>query len=253
MEFIEQESTAVGLPDSEIPRWPKRPAPLTEEQKRLQHEFLRIWHEILPKKYGMLEKFNHSSRLLKNSVTDHCKTLEIGAGLGEHLEYEDLSRQDYTALEIRDDFVDVIKSRFPSVKAVVGDIQKRLDFKDGHFDRILAIHVLEHLRNLPAALREIKRLLKPSGRLVVVIPCEGGVAYQVARRISAQRVFEKTFKTPYTPIIKNEHVSEAAEIIEELEKFFALEKTSYWPLKVPLIQPNLVIALSCTPLTTRII
>ena len=29
---------------------------------------------------------------------------------------------------------------------------------DGYFDRILAVHVLEHLPNLPAAIRECYRL-----------------------------------------------------------------------------------------------
>ena len=50
----------------------------------------------------------------------------------------------------------------------VADCQQRLPFEDGSFDRALAIHVLEHLPNLPAAVAEIHRLLKPSGRFVVL-------------------------------------------------------------------------------------
>ena len=59
---------------------------------------------------------------------------------------------------------DALAARFPRIKAVTGDCQQRLDFADGYFDRILAVHVLEHLPNLPAAVREMHRLCdKQSG------------------------------------------------------------------------------------------
>jgi ubiquinone/menaquinone biosynthesis C-methylase UbiE len=35
-----------------------------------------------------------------------------------------------------------------------------MPFEDGYFDRVIAIHVLEHLPDLPRALREISRLMK---------------------------------------------------------------------------------------------
>jgi SAM-dependent methyltransferase len=229
-------------------QWPKNPPPLSEEQSRQKAEFLKIWHETLPQKYALIEDYNHSNALLRNSLNGKkdCKTLEIGTGLGAHIYFEDLTLQEYTALEIRADFVDTIKSRFPKVKVVVGDIQERTEFPDGSFDRILAIHVLEHLHNLPLALVEIKRLLKPNGTFVVVIPCEGGLAYSLARKISAQRLFEKTFNVPYLPIVKNEHVNEAWEILHELSTHFNISKRDFWPLKVPIIPMNLVISLCCT-------
>ena len=229
----------------ETSRWPKQPPPLSEAQRKAKADFLKLWHEVLPRKYGLIEKFNHECPILKKSVTPGCRTLEIGAGLGEHLAHENWKIQDYTAMEIRADFVKTIQTRFPGVKAITGDIQQRLDFPDGHFDRIVAIHILEHLPNLPAALREIRRLLKPGGKFVVVIPCEGGLAYWIARRISAQRIFEREFKMPYTPIVRNEHVSQAWEILIELKKHFRISQTDYWPLKIPLVPVNLVAALEC--------
>jgi SAM-dependent methyltransferase len=74
----------------------------------------------------------------------------------------------------------------------VGDCQERLEFPDNHVDRALALHVLEHLPNLPAAVRELHRVCsKQHGRLRIVIPTEGGLAYGIARRISAQRFSER--------------------------------------------------------------
>jgi SAM-dependent methyltransferase len=232
-------------------RWPKTIPALSEAEQAMRVEFLRLWHEHLPRRHRRVERFNHASRVLRASAFEGCRTLEIGAGLGEHLRYEHLASQEYTALEIRPDFVQTIETRFPGVKTIRADIQRRIDtLADGAFDRVLAIHVLEHLPDLPAALIEIRRVLDPAGRLVAVIPCEGGLAYQLARRVSAQRLFERTFRAPYGPIIRSEHVNSAREIIDELSKVFVIRTRQFWPLRVPLVHPNLVVALSCVPRTS---
>ena len=99
----------------------------------------------------------------------------------------------------------------PGIQVVVGGCQERLAFPDGTFDRILAVHVLEHLPNLPTAIREMHRLIdKQRGQFEVVIPCEGGLAYSLARRISAQRFFEKRYKMPYRWLIEREHINRPA-------------------------------------------
>src|SRR5437868_733101 len=39
--------------------WPKSIPELTPEQKRISDDFMRYWHEVLPKKYGVVDDFNH--------------------------------------------------------------------------------------------------------------------------------------------------------------------------------------------------
>ena len=110
------------------------------------------------------------------------------------------------------------------------------------------IHVLEHLPNLPAFLAEARRLLNPSGRLLVVIPCEGGWGYSAGRRVTSKRMFERRYRTPYEPFIAAEHVNKANEILEELERYFVVEKSEYYPMKVPVIHLNLCIGLTLSAL-----
>ena len=50
-----------------------------------------------------------------------------------------------------------------------GDIL-HLPYKDQSLDLIIANHVLEHIRNLPKALQEIKRVLKPGALLIAQVP-----------------------------------------------------------------------------------
>jgi SAM-dependent methyltransferase len=179
------------------------------------------------------------------------RTLEIGAGLGEHLTYEKLTQnqlENYVALEIRQNMADEIKRRFPVVKVYIGDCQARLDIEDGYFDRILAIHVLEHLPNLPAAVAEMHRLSdKTSGVFSVVIPCEGSAAYSFARRISAQRIFEKRYKQSYRWLIEREHLNKPNEILAELTKYFTVIRKAFFPLPVPFTHCNLCIGLTLRP------
>ena len=178
-------------------KWPKIVPELTVEQQRISDDFMKHWHEVLPKQFGIIEKFNQRY-VVKFAPRDFLRTLEIGAGLGEHLQYEHLTeeqRRNYITLELRENMALMMKERYPDIASYVGDCQKKTDFPDGYFDRILAIHVLEHLPDLPAAIREIYRLLdKKRGAFSVVIPCEGGLAYSLARRVSAQRIFERRYK-----------------------------------------------------------
>ncbi len=235
-----------NMAGQKAPKWPKFPPVLSEEQKRIKDDFMKYWHEVLPKKYVMIEKFNHSFPI--KNCSPGGRTLEIGAGLGEHIFYEDLSRTEYFAIEIRPEMAQIIKQRFPSVKVIIGDCQERIDFSDNFFDRVLAIHVLEHLPNLPATLRELKRILKPGGKFCVLIPCEGGLAYGLARRISTKRIFEKRYGIPHQADIITEHINLPAEIIEELSRDFKILKKIYWPLKIQAVNCNLVIGLILEPI-----
>jgi hypothetical protein len=50
-----------------------------------------------------------------------------------------------------------------------GDITA-LDFADDQFDWVIANHVLEHIPDLQSALNEVKRVLKPTGKAIFMVP-----------------------------------------------------------------------------------
>jgi len=233
-------------------KWPKTFPPLTAEQQRISDDFMAHWHKVLPSRYSIIDIFNHKYPV-QQAPLDFLRSLEIGAGLGEHLKYESLipeQRQNYFCLDLRANMVEIIHQTFPDVQAIVHDCQQPLAmFTDGYFDRVLAIHVLEHLPNLPAAIREIYRLIdKKNGVFSVVIPCEGGLAYSIARRISAQRIFEKRYKQPYKWFIEREHINLANEILEELHPYFQTVHRTFFPLPfIPIQTLNLVIGITLNP------
>lgn len=236
-------------------KWPKKFPPLTTEQQRISDDFMVYWHTVLPSQYGIIDRFNHQYPV-KYAPAKFSRTLEIGAGLGEHLKYEKLTpkqRNNYFCLDLRENMVEIIHQNFPDVQAIVHDCQQRLDtFEDAYFDRVLAVHVLEHLPNLPAATQEVYRLInKQRGVFSVVIPCEGGLVYGMARRISAQRIFEKRYKQSYKWFIEREHINRSNEILEELQPYFEIRHRTYFPLPVlPSQALNLVIGVTLTPRTS---
>jgi SAM-dependent methyltransferase len=61
----------------------------------------------------------------------------------------------------------------PAPGSVDGFIQAdaaRLPFPDRSFDAVIANHSLEHVQGLPAALKEIGRVVRPEGSLYVAVP-----------------------------------------------------------------------------------
>ncbi len=232
-------------------KWPKILPPLTPEQKQRSDEFMKLWHEVLPNRYGLIEKFNHNFPV-RHSTAGFKTSLEIGAGLGEHLHYEKLTpeqERNYYCNEFRENMAAEIRRRFPNVQTVVGDCQLRMSFADGFFDRVIAVHVLEHLPNLPATIREAYRLLnQSSGRFLVVIPTEGSLAYSLARKISAERVWNKRFGGGYAEFYKREHINLPHEILAELDPYFTIEARSFFPLLfLPFVSINLCIGLELKP------
>jgi SAM-dependent methyltransferase len=231
----------------EAPNWPKQLPVLSEEQEEIRADFYRLWLHELPRKYKPVDWFHHHYPA-KRPPPEGGRTLEVGAGFGNQIQYEDLSRQHYAVIDMREEMVEKTKEAYPEVEAHVADASEHLPFPDDHFDRVLAVQVLEHIPNLPPALEEIRRVMKPAGRFIVVIPCEGGKAYDVARAISARPLFEKRYNSSYDWLVASEHCNVPWEIDYELRKRFEVRERTFFPLLVPSVNANLLIGLTVTPL-----
>jgi SAM-dependent methyltransferase len=225
------------------PTWPKQLPTLTPEQEAIRDDWMKYFYEsVYTDRFSMIQRFNHT--YAARSALPGLRTLDLGAGLGEHLEYEDGRAGEYVALELRPEMAAVIEQHHPYVRTISGDVQQRLDFDEGFFDRVVAIHILEHLPNLPGALDELTRLVKPGGSLSVVLPCEGGRVYGLGRRLTTQRIFEKRYGVSFDWAIKSEHVNELTEIIDELDARFVRVDTGWFPTHVPTVHLNVCCGLT---------
>ncbi|MDH4176362.1 MAG: methyltransferase domain-containing protein [Thermoleophilia bacterium] len=90
--------------------------------------------------------------------------LDVGCGEGELAErIQGELGATVVAIDQSARMVEISRAR--GVDAGVADAQ-RLPFEDGEFDVVLAAWVLHHVRDIPATLVELRRVLRPGGRLV---------------------------------------------------------------------------------------
>lgn len=96
------------------------------------------------------------------------KVLDIGCGRGLLLaQLRDRGWEPY-GTELSEESAtyarDVLK-----LPVFAGSVEE-LDFADGEYDMVILWHVLEHVHSPQAMLREVSRLLKPGGTLLVAVP-----------------------------------------------------------------------------------
>lgn len=95
------------------------------------------------------------------------RVLDLGCGVGSTASY--LSRRwelQVTGLDASPEFVAEARSRDRQVDWAVGRAEA-VPFPDGHFDAVFAECFLSGLDDPVPALREVKRVLRPGGRLAV--------------------------------------------------------------------------------------
>src|SRR5579883_1409309 len=128
--------------------WPKERPVLSAEEQAAVDDWVEVFLTSLKgKRFAPVNRFDHT--FPARSAAHGLRTLEIGAGTGSHLPFEPSG--DYVALEASAELAAQIPRR-EGLSVVVGDCEQPLPWADDWFDRVVAIHVLEHLYNLPAAL-----------------------------------------------------------------------------------------------------
>ena len=63
------------------------------------------------------------------------------------------------------------------VLAMTWDVQ---EFEAGQFDLVVALHVIEHVRNLNETIGEIARILREGGHTFIVCPCVAHIKARIA-------------------------------------------------------------------------
>lgn len=103
--------------------------------------------------------------LVKRHVGKGGKILDAGVGMGKM--WEGISDYSLFGVDIANEYLKIAKTCGIEVaNAVISD----LPYDDATFDAITTCDVLEHLLDLDASVRELSRVLKPGGLLIIRVP-----------------------------------------------------------------------------------
>lgn len=106
----------------------------------------------------------------KFNLHSHAKIIDIGCATGSNLRLlKDMGFKNYLGLDNN-----ILSKKFIESKnlgeVIIGDICNN-NFDDKTFDLIIATDVLEHINDDNFALKEMRRILKDNGKIIITVPC----------------------------------------------------------------------------------
>jgi SAM-dependent methyltransferase len=132
-----------------------------------EHRYRVEWH--IPEAAGFAD-------------SEGLRVLEIGCGLGTDGAGFARAGALYTGVDLTEAAVGLARRRF-ELEGLPGEFRvadaERLDFADGSFDLVYSHGVLHHTPDTAAAVREIRRVLVPGGRAVVMLYHRDSYNYRV--------------------------------------------------------------------------
>ncbi len=130
-----------------------------------------------PEFFADVEKTRYASHPFMREVAEFDgfrgkKLLEIGCGLGTDLINFARGGAIVSGIDLTERSIELVKERFAAegreVDARAGDAE-HLPFADETFDVVYSFGVLHHTPDIDAAIAEIHRVLKPGGRIIIML------------------------------------------------------------------------------------
>ncbi|MDD2857615.1 MAG: class I SAM-dependent methyltransferase [Candidatus Nanopelagicales bacterium] len=161
--------------------------------------------------------------------------LEIGAGTGEHLSFVDQSFSRYVMVDLSPEPVDPAWRGDTRITWLAGDVCKPI-LAGEQFDRVVSMCVLHHLHNPAAAMRNIRRWLKPGGTFTVFLPSDPGLLNRLNRGMFVTPRARRIGFPDYEVVNAREHHNHYWGLRHELQYEFRdyRIKHSYFPFRLPI-------------------
>lgn len=99
-----------------------------------------------------------------------ARVLDVGCGAGDNLRYILRDGASFFGIEYAESTARVARSVLGNKADIATGSATDLRFEDGSFDLVLCIEVLEHIADAEAACREIVRVMRKGGALILSLP-----------------------------------------------------------------------------------
>lgn len=140
------------------------------------------------------------------------RILEIGSGIGNISQYFIDAKSDIVLSDIREEYCGALRKKFPTQHVLLLDLVHP-DFDSvyshllGSFDASFAMNVIEHIEEDHRAMKNLVSLLKPGGKVFILVPAGPALYNDIDRglfhfRRYTSRSMQALFETAQVPIQK---------------------------------------------------
>jgi ubiquinone/menaquinone biosynthesis C-methylase UbiE len=109
-------------------------------------------------------------RFAMSNVTAGERVLDLGCGEGDFAAWFNQAGCDAVGVDVAEAALARARRRHPELKLLWTPIDGPLPLPDGRFQVVWASEVIEHVADTARWLSEVRRVLKPGGRLLVTTP-----------------------------------------------------------------------------------
>lgn len=123
---------------------------------------------FIPKLYEMVKSINLKNKYnMATAGLTKGKVLDIGCGVGDFLQTMEANGWKTTGIEPSEDAKTIACQRINATLLLPEEINQ---LQDESYDLITMWHVLEHIDDLKEEIKQLQRLLKKGGRLLLALP-----------------------------------------------------------------------------------
>jgi SAM-dependent methyltransferase len=117
--------------------------------------------------------FERRLAFLRGSLRAGERALDVGCGTGEFTAALVQAGAAAVGVEVAEAALERARARHPGLDFRLVPLEGPLPFEDGAFELVWASEVIEHVTDTERWLSELRRVLVPSGRLLVTTPSHG--------------------------------------------------------------------------------
>lgn len=145
------------------------------------------------------------------------KVLDVGCGNGYFLKYVSLTRDwELFGVDQSEKAIEVARSRVPEAQLFTADVEK-LPFRDNGFDIVFCMETLEHLSRPERAINEMKRVVRPGGKIVVQVPYKDDIpSSEHVRQFDSESIVDLMGIDTVVAVIK--HTGRILELPDDIKK-----------------------------------